>query len=190
VRRSATLRHHPRPDKPISGKLRVLQLWVTLPKADRWTTPDHQFIRTGEAIVQRDPGAERRVYSSAIGSLVSPTRNRVPVTLVDVRLEPGASVTPPLPATHNGFIYPLAGEVVAGGQAVRDGQIGWLARATSDGDTTLELRNETTAPARVLLYAGARQNVSITSYGPFIGDTREDIARSIERYHAGTFLRV
>lgn len=180
------------PDRPIIGKMRVLQLWLTLPKADRWTTPDHQFVRSGEALVQRDSGAERRLYSGSIGAIVSPTRNRVPVTLVDVRLDPGAAIEQPLPATHNGFVYPLAGEIVAGAKqhTVRDGQIGWLARAAADGDTTLELRNESTAPARVLLYAGARQNVSITSYGPFIGDTREDIARSIERYQAGTFLRV
>lgn len=28
------------------GKVRLLQLWLTLPKADRWTEPGFQTIRT------------------------------------------------------------------------------------------------------------------------------------------------
>jgi quercetin 2,3-dioxygenase len=180
------------PDQPIDGKMRVLQLWLTLPKADRWTAPDHQFVRHDDVPVRREPGAELRLYSGATGTLVSPTRNRVPTTLVDIRLEPGATVQQVLPANHNGFLYPLEGEVRAGTdrQAVRVQQIGWLDRAEGDADTSLQLANDSNVPARVLLYAAARQNVPIASYGPFIGDTREDIVRSIERYQAGTFLRV
>jgi redox-sensitive bicupin YhaK (pirin superfamily) len=179
------------PERPIEGRMRVLQLWLTLPKADRWTAPDHQFVRSSEALVRREPGAELRLYSGATGDLVSPTRNRVPTTLVDIRLEPGATVQQSLPAGHNGFLYPLDGEVRVGADAsLRVQQIGWLDRASGDGDTTVQLTNDAAAPARVLLYAAARQNVPIASYGPFIGDTREDIVRSIERYQAGTFLRV
>src|SRR5215217_5472509 len=70
------------PQTPSEARFRLLQLWVTLPKAQRWTEPDHQFIRRDEALVRREPGAELRLYSGATGSLVSPTRNRVPVTLV------------------------------------------------------------------------------------------------------------
>jgi quercetin 2,3-dioxygenase len=180
------------PDRPIDGNMRVLQLWLTLPKADRWTSPDHQFVRRSEAPVRREPGAELRLYSGATGDLVSITRNRVPTTLVDLHLEPGAVVEQALPASHNGFLYPLDGEVRVGvdRQALRVQQIGWLDRPQGDGETTLQLANDSDAPARVLLYAAERQNVPIASYGPFIGDTREDIVRSIERYQAGTFLRV
>ena len=32
-----------------------------------------------------------------------------------------------------------------------------------------------------------RQDVPIVSYGPFIGDSREDIVRSFERYRSGAF---
>jgi redox-sensitive bicupin YhaK (pirin superfamily) len=38
-----------------------------------------------------------------------------------------------------------------------------------------------------LVYAGERQGISIVSYGPFIGETPNDIERSIDRYRAGTF---
>ena len=68
--------------------------------------------------------------------------------------------------------------------------VGWLSRATEAGGTTLRLANRGEASLRVLVYIGERQNTPIAWYGPFIGDTRADIARSFERYQAGTFRRI
>lgn len=180
------------PDRPIEGSFRLLQLWLTLPKQDRWTEPDHQLIRRDAALVRREPGAELRLYSGTTGTLTSSTRNRVPVTLVDVRLEPGAEVAQLLPASYNGFLYVLAGEASVGpeGQRLVPGQVGWLNRATQSDATTLRLANHGTEPLRTLLYAGERQNTPISWYGPFIGDTRADNVRSFERYQAGTFRRI
>jgi redox-sensitive bicupin YhaK (pirin superfamily) len=180
------------PDHPIDGKFRLLQLWLTLPTQDRWTQPDHQMIPRETALVRREPGAELRLYSGTTGTLTSPTRNRVPLTLIDVLLEPGAAVAQLLPASYNGFLYVLDGEASVGPEEQRlvPGQVGWLDRAAESGATTLRLANQTTRPLRTLLYAGERQNTPISWYGPFIGDTRADIARSFERYRAGTFRRV
>ena len=182
------------PDRPLEGRLRALQLWLTLPRRDRWTAPDHQFVRRDGALVRREPGAELRLYSGTTGELVSPTRNRVPVTLVDVRLDAGAAMTQQVPASHNGFFYVLDGEAELGAdrQRLAVGQVGWLDRGDGDGDgeTAVRIANPGAQPLRVLFYAGQRQDIPIAWYGPFIGDTRDDIARSIERYRAGKFLRV
>ena len=102
------------PEKVIEGRFRLLQLWLTLPHRDRWTTPDNQIIPGDQVPVRREPGVEVRLYSGATGELVSPTRNRVPVTLVDVRLEPGARVEQALPTSYNGFLYVLDGEATVG----------------------------------------------------------------------------
>lgn len=177
----------------IEGKMRVLQLWVTLPKALRWTEPDHQMVPAAEAPVRRERGAEVRLFSGATGTLRSPTRNRVPMTLVDVRLEPGAAVEQAVPPGHNGFLYVLEGEVRVGaeGTPLKVGQVGWLDRRGSDGgdDGTLRIGHGGSGAARVLLYTGERQGVPIVSYGPFIGDSKEDIARSYKRYRDGAFQR-
>lgn len=178
------------PETPIDGKMRVLQLWLTLPRADRWTDPDHQVIRRDEALVRREPGVELRLYSGRSADLVSPTRNRVPVILADVTLQPGAHLAQEIPAAHTGFLYVLDGSLDAGGAKIREGQIAWLEKAEGDAPTALEFANKGERPARVLLYTGQRQDISISWYGPFIGDTQQDIVRSFERYRAGTFQRV
>ena len=180
------------PDRPIDGSFRLLQLWLTLPQRERWTEPDHQLIPRDGALVRHEPGAELRLYSGTSGAVTSPTRNRVPVNLLDVRLDPGAEVTELVPASYNGFLYVLEGEASVGPDAQRlvPGQVGWLSRAADSGATTLRIANRAAEPLRVLFYAGERQNTPITWYGPFIGDTRADIVRSFERYQAGTFRRI
>lgn len=182
--------HGPDPDKPIDGRLRILQLWLTLPKADRWTAPDHQFIRRSEAPAHVAPGVEVRLYSGTLGTLVGPARNRVPVTLADITLAPGAATSLQVPASHNGFFYVLDGEARVGGDPLATSQVGWLDRLAGDEDTEVRIANPGSTPLRVLFYAGARQSIPIAWYGPFIGDTEADIQRSIARYRSGTFVRV
>src|ERR1700739_1848384 len=44
--------------------------------------------------------------------------------------------------------------------------------------------------ARLDLYAGQPQRERIVSYGPFIGDSKQDIARLFAEYQSGTFPRL
>src|SRR5438552_1455980 len=52
------------------GKVRLLQLWLTLPKADRWTEPGFQTIHTDAVPVQRENGVEFRIYSGGSGLVI------------------------------------------------------------------------------------------------------------------------
>ena len=182
-----------------TGKVRLLQLWLTLPKAQRWTEPGFQDVRGDRVPVRREPGVEARVYSGASGGMTSPTRNHVPVTMVEFRLEQGASVEQELPASDNGFVFVLEGAVRAGddGTLLSAGQVGWLDRPESDRragpvdppTSTLRLAAGD-AGARLVLYAGQPQGDAIVSHGPFIGDTPEDIKRLYAEYRAGRFARM
>ena len=40
------------------GKVRLLQLWLTLPKEQRWTAPGFQTIKAGAVPVRRAPGVQ------------------------------------------------------------------------------------------------------------------------------------
>ena len=60
------------------------------------------------------PGVELRLYSGRSADLVSPTRNRVPVILADVTLQPGAHLAQEIPAAHTGFLYVLEGSRLGG----------------------------------------------------------------------------
>jgi redox-sensitive bicupin YhaK (pirin superfamily) len=175
------------------GKSRVLQLWLTLPQHDRWTAPRFERVARDAAPVRREPGAEARVYSGRSGSAFATTHNYVPVTLIDLRLQPGARFEQELPDSYNGFLYVLEGDVDVGAQHARltTGQVGWLddAAANTSGVGPLRITAGEDG-ARLVLYAGERQGVPIVLHGPFVGESRADLLRLSKLYMEGKMPRV
>ncbi len=174
------------------GKVRILQLWVTLPSANRWVEPRFEHLARDRAPVRREPGVEARVYSGTSGPVNAGSHTYLPLTLVDVRLAPHAVFEQDLPATHNAFLYPLEGELSAGGstsQRLGVGQVGWLERLDGVGSTTVRLTAGDHG-ARVVVYAGERQGVPIVTHGPFVGETRADLVRVSNAYAQGRMPRV
>jgi len=171
------------------GKVRLLQLWLTLPKADRWTEPGFQTIHTDAVPVRRENGAEVRIYSGGSGSLRSTTRNHVPVTITEITLEPHASIDQEIPSSYNGFVFTLRGSIQAGadGTFLKTGQTGWLDRPRVDAASLLRVTAGEEG-ARLVFYAGQPQGDSIVSYGPFIGDSKQDIVRLYTEFQSGQFV--
>lgn len=173
------------------GKVRLLQLWLTLPKSQRWTTPGFQDIHADAIPVRREPGVAVRLYSGASGDEQSPTRNHVPVTLAEITLDPRASFEQELPTSYNGFVFVVRGSAKLGDDRtpLGTGQVGWLDRPEGQGLSLLRVAAADEG-ARLVLYAGQPQGDPIVSEGPFIGDTREDIVRLQQEYRAGRFERL
>ena len=176
-------------DVKTNGKVRLLQLWLTLPKNERWTAPSFQAIHAHSIPVRHEHGAEIRVYSGSSRGVQSATRNRVPVTMVEINLEPQASAEQEVPASYNGFAFVIDGSVQIGKTELNTGQVGWLDRPNDEGASVLRLAAGESG-ARLILYAGQPQGDPIVSYGPFIGDSKQDIVRLFAEYQAGHFPRL
>ena len=69
---------------------------------------------------------EGRLYSGSLLGVGSPTRNRVPVTMADLRLSAGAAAHLDPDPTYNAFAYVLEGQVQFDEVSVRAGQVVWL----------------------------------------------------------------
>jgi hypothetical protein len=173
------------------GKVRLLQLWLTLPKDQRWTEPGFQTVDNRAVPVRREPGVQVRIYSGTSGALHSTTRNHVPVTMVEIAMDPRTSVDQEIPTSYNGFVFPISGSATIGEEAalLNPGQVGWLDRPKGDGESVLHVVAGEEG-ARLVLYAGQPQGNPIVSYGPFIADFKEDIARLYTEYQAGQFVRM
>ena len=176
-------------DVRTKGKVRLLQLWLTLPKNERWISPEFQTINANEVPVRSEHGAEIRVYSGSSVGLQSNTQNHVPVTMVEINLEPNTSAELDTPASYNGFAFVIDGSVRIGDTELNTGQVGWLDRSTDVGTSVLHVVARESG-ARLVLYAGQPQGDPIVSYGPFIGDSKQDIARLFAEYQSGRFPRL
>ena len=174
----------------VSEGMRLLQLWVVLPEDQRHIAPRVQFLSRKRMPVRREPGVEARIYSGRSGEMESTTTNVVPITLLDVRLEAGATFEQELPSSYNAFLFVLEGELTAGDPpvAIAAGQVGWLDRPEHAGTGVVNLRSGE-ATTRVLFYAGERQNINLVARGPFIAGSEAELAGYFAAYRSGSFPR-
>src|SRR5260370_12524760 len=140
-------------DVRTKGKVRLLQLWLTLPKNKRWIAPEFQTISAKEVPVRRENGAEIRVYSGSSGGLHSVARNHVPVTMVEINLGPDASAELDIPASYNGFAFVIDGSVRLANPQLKTRQVRWLHPSTDVGTSWLRVVAGESVP-RMVFYRG------------------------------------
>lgn len=177
----------------IEGKsrMRLLQMWLNLPKADRWTEPRVQDLAFENAPAAERNGVKTVLYSGSFAGLRSPVKNHVPLIVADIRLEPSAQFSESLPASYNAFLYVIDGEVAVGddNKDLKVNQIGWLSR-DAEGKTSELVVAAGAAGARVILYAGEPQHDRIVSHGPFISDHQEEIKDLYSDFRHGKMRHV
>lgn len=173
-----------------AAPVRALQLWLTLPKADRWTAPFIQHLRFDTIPLRRTPGVEVRLYSGVSGEYRAATQNHVPVTFADIQMSGGSVFSQEAPTWYNGFVYLLSGAAHfgVGGTLLHEGQIGWLDRPDDDRGALLSVAARESG-VRFIFAAGQPQRDPIVTYGPFVADHQSEIYRLYREYRSGRFKR-
>jgi quercetin 2,3-dioxygenase len=162
-------------EKPADGgTAHILQLWVNLPGDAKLVPARFQELRADAVPVRREPGAVVRVFSGASGGVTAPTRNYAPVTMVEIRLQPGARVEQDLPADYNGFIVMLdgGGEIGASATEVGAGDVAWLTHSAGASAVTFAPGDQ---GARALLFAGKPLREPVAARGPFVMNTEDEL---------------
>ncbi|MGH9104169.1 MAG: pirin family protein, partial [Acidimicrobiales bacterium] len=98
------------------GLFHGFQLWVNLPRANKWNAPRYQDLRGHEArlLSSQDGGALLRVIAGEVGGQAGPGSTFTPIKLVHATLSPGARLVLPWPSEHNALVYALAGRGTVG----------------------------------------------------------------------------
>jgi len=173
------------------ARMRLLQLWVSLPKKDRWTTPRVQDLSVEHVPALSQNGVHIKLYSGAISGLQSPIQNYTPMIVADITLEAGTSTIQQIPSNYNSFLYVIKGSVKVGEESkkLNESQVGWLDLSDKDAESDL-LLTAGEEGVRFVLYAGKPTRDSIVSYGPFIADSSEDIKRLYQEYREGKMKHI
>jgi quercetin 2,3-dioxygenase len=129
-----------------------------------------------------------RVYSGRSGDAISQTLNHVPVTMLEVRREPVATLREELPANENAFIFVLEGALKIGEMetSVETDELAWLTHSEEAGLSELELTARDT-DVRLLLFSAPPLNEPIACGGPFVMNTPAEIAQAYADFRAGKF---
>jgi redox-sensitive bicupin YhaK (pirin superfamily) len=171
------------------GLFHGIQLWVNLPKADKMIAPRYQDIGSSSVVLlsSADGGALLRVIAGDVAGHAGPGSTHSPMAMVHATLSPGARVDIPWPQEFNALVYVLggAGTVGEGGQPIHTGQLAVF----GDGDSltlTADASQESRTPTLDVLVLGGRPiGEPVYAYGPFVMNTRDEVAQAFEDYQAG-----
>jgi len=168
------------------GIMHGFQIWVNLPARDKMVKPRYQDIAAGRIPETRtDDGKVRvRVIAGEALGTSAVIDTHTPITYLHYTLAPGAETIQKLPIDHNALVYVFSGTALIGAErrAVREGQLAVLGAGES---ITLAVDSEQTAPAELLLLAGAPLNEPVARYGPFVMNTHEEIRQAVRDFQAG-----
>ena len=167
-------------------KMRLMQLWLNLPKDKRWTMPKLQDLSLKDVPIVSENGLNIKIYSGTFAGVTSPVSNYVPLILADIKMQAGISTLQNIPSSFTTFLYVLEGSLKVGDddKMINQNQVGWLDRYTDNTSSELRLTAGDTG-VRFLLYSAQPQGNPIISHGPFIGDSQEDISRLYSEYRQG-----
>ena len=172
------------------GLFHGIQLWVNLPRAAKTIPPRYQDIgRTSVTLVSSpDGGALLRIIAGSVGGHQGPGSTHSPMAMVHATLSPGARVDIPWSREFNALVYVLAGagSVGAEGRPARTGQLvvfgpGDYVTAAADPD-----QDSRTPNLDMLVLGGKPIGEPVFAYGPFVMNTKEEVAQAFEDYQAGT----
>lgn len=174
-------------EEPHGPRVHTLQLWINLPATKKMTEPRYQDLRHADMPVREEPGARLRVFSGVSGGVAAKTKNHVPITMIDIRLEAGASVVQDIPARHQAFLYVIEGSGRFGRDATpaREAQVVWFSRVETDAPSEIAL--QAGEGLRAVFWAGPPIREPVAARGPFVMNTDAEIRQAFTDYREGRF---
>ena len=168
------------------GTLNMVQLWVNLPAKLKMTKPGYQAILDKQipTIDLKDGSGQARIIAGELDGHQGPARTFTPMHVIDLKLRKG-STRLPVPEGWNASLVVLKGAIEAGeGVVAKDAQM--LMFSNQGQDIQVNVLEDSIA----LLLGGEPIDEPIVGYGPFVMNTKEEIAQAMQDFNSGSFGRI
>jgi redox-sensitive bicupin YhaK (pirin superfamily) len=163
-----------------NGLLQGFQLWINLPASEKMQAPAYQEFSANEIAVDRlDNEIEIRVIAGATeNGVTGPIINKhVTPTYMDVFLPENETFIQTISAKHNAFIFVVEGSLLIGDLKEEVG--GRQMAILDEGNQVIVIAKKLT---RFLLIAAQPLNETVARGGPFVMNTKEEIAQAFADY--------
>lgn len=171
------------------GLFHGLQLWVNLPRLDKWKPPAYQDIRGGDVGLASTPdaGALLRIIAGEVDGVKGPGSTHTPMAMVHASIAPGAQMVVPWRTDFNALVYVMSGDGHVGRERrpLRTGQLAVLGHGetiTVGADQRQEARH---SALEVVLLGGLPIREPIAWTGPFVMNTKAEVMQAFEDFQKG-----
>jgi redox-sensitive bicupin YhaK (pirin superfamily) len=168
-----------------NGRLDGFQLWVNLPAKDKMKKAQYQEYAAKDITVFEHQGHVIRLISGSLFGHQGVVRHISSLpTYADITLNTGR-LTLEIPANHNAFIYVFRGALALVNDAGKKNTITAPNLAVLTQGDRLDLQTE--SKARILMISGQANNEPVARSGPFVMNTRAEIAQTWREIQSGSF---
>ena len=171
------------------GLFHGVQLWVNLPRADKFLEPAYQDIRADNVALlsSADGGALIRVIAGDVDGHAGPGSTHTPIALVHASISPGASVTLPWNRDFNALVFSLGGNGSVGPnqQPLREGQLAVFGQGdtlTVAADSNQDARHKN---LEVFSRGGQPIREPVEMNGPFGKNNKQELMDAFDDFQAG-----
>src|SRR3954447_4280611 len=171
------------------GLFHGLQLWVNLPAKDKMTAPRYQSLETEQVqlLASPDGGAVVRVIAGDVAGHRGPGDTHTPITFVHASVAPGARLRLPWRPDFNALVYVLggSGQVGPSGEAVHNGQLVVFGAGDYLELAAADRQDGSSEQLEVVILGGRPIKEPVAWYGPFVMNTKAELAQAMDDYQAG-----
>lgn len=169
------------------GTFEMVQLWVNLPKSHKMSKPGYQAITKEQIpVVKFAGGGHARVIAGNWNGTKGPAHTFSPVNVFDLTLKAGERIDVPLSEGHNAAVVLRKGDVSLNGPHSLMGEARIAALSLAGSSVSIQANEDST----LLVLSGEPIREPVASYGPFVMNTREELAQAIDDYKAGRMGRL
>lgn len=171
------------------GLFHGVQLWVNLPKSQKWSPPQYQDLDADSSVLlaSDDGGATVRLIAGDMAGHKGPGSTRTPITYAHVSISPGARLQVPWPTNYNALVYVMAGSGGVGPdrQPIKEGQLAVFGEGEQVSIYSDSSQDNGLPQMEALLLGGLPIREQIAWYGPFVMNTRDELYQAVKDYHEG-----
>ena len=168
------------------GMLSMAQLWVNLPASQKMTPPGYQAIeaeRIPSIQFEHDQGTARLIAGNHAG-LSGPAKTHTAMQVWDLQIKKGAVISLPAPNHWTAALAILQGQVKTDKGLAGDASL----ITYSQAGVGIEL--SASQDTHALFLSGEPIREPIVGYGPFVMNTKAEIAQAIDDFNSGQFGRL
>jgi len=159
-----------------------MQLWVNLKKEFKMVDPSYQELEAKDIPVAETDGVHVKVIAGESMGIKSKVRTLTPSYYLDFTLEPGSFYSQSVPQGWTTLLYTLEGEIKLGKTVTIKPH---CTAVLSKNEEIVQFENSSGSEARFLLISGQPLNEPIVQHGPFVMNTKEEIAQTFRDYQEG-----
>lgn len=161
-----------------------VQIWINLPKSDKFVRPRYQDVRAAQIPVweSADGKAWARVIAGEAQGVRGAAQTRIPIGYVHYRLQPGASIEHRVDDGYTAIAYLMNGSARFGSERVHAARAAVVFDPHGD---TIAIENAGEDTLELLMLTGKPIAEPMVRYGPFVMNSVDELEQAFEDFQSG-----